>query len=129
MGASKIPRVLIIAMFAGVCLVSYRGYFYVFKTALTTFLFETLYSKTKSFLIKMAIGGVACVGLAGGVLLAVGLSPLGPIAGSLFAAAQGAGVVSGSFMAIAQSLAMTGSYVGPASIIGAILGAVAAYKH
>ena len=36
-----------------------------------------------------------------------GLTALGPVAGSLFAGAQGAGILSGSLMATAQSIAMT----------------------
>jgi hypothetical protein len=38
----------------------------------------------------------------------IGLSSIGPIAGGLFATAQGAGIVSGSLMAITQSFAMSG---------------------
>ena len=64
------------------------------------------------------------VGLTGLSLLAIGLSPIGPIAGGAFAAAQGAGVIAGSLMAIAQSAAMTGSYVGTAWKVGNIVGIV-----
>lgn len=38
----------------------------------------------------------------------IGLSIIGPIAGGLFSTMQGAGIVSGSFMAMIQSLAMGG---------------------
>ena len=38
-----------------------------------------------------------------------GLSAAGPVAGGLFASMQGAGIVSGSIMATAQSVAMGGS--------------------
>ena len=38
----------------------------------------------------------------------IGLSSIGPIAGGLFATMQGAGIVSGSLMAITQSFAMSG---------------------
>jgi hypothetical protein len=40
------------------------------------------------------------------VLKRIGLSDKGPVAGGLFAAAQGAGVLAGSWMAAAQSIAM-----------------------
>ena len=42
-------------------------------------------------------------------LLAIGLTPAGPVAGSWFAASQGAGVAAGSWMASWQSMAMFGS--------------------
>lgn len=38
----------------------------------------------------------------------IGLSSIGPIAGGLFSTFQGAGIVSGSVMAITQSFAMSG---------------------
>ena len=37
---------------------------------------------------------------------AIGLSSTGPVAGGLFAAAQGAGLVTGSVMSVIQSAAM-----------------------
>ena len=43
------------------------------------------------------------------LLGAIGLSAAGPVAGGLFASMQGAGIVSGSIMATAQSVAMGGS--------------------
>jgi hypothetical protein len=38
----------------------------------------------------------------------IGLSSIGPIAGGLFATMQGAGIISGSLMAMTQSFAMSG---------------------
>jgi hypothetical protein len=38
----------------------------------------------------------------------IGLSSIGPISGGLFATMQGAGIVSGSLMAMIQSFAMSG---------------------
>lgn len=38
----------------------------------------------------------------------IGLSSIGPIAGSLFSTMQGAGIVSGSLLALLQSFAMSG---------------------
>lgn len=38
----------------------------------------------------------------------IGLSSIGPIAGGLFSTMQGAGIISGSFMAMLQSFAMGG---------------------
>ena len=52
--------------------------------------------------------------LVGGVLLGsptilglIGLSAVGPVAGGAFATMQGAGIVAGSWMAVAQAVAMT----------------------
>ena len=38
----------------------------------------------------------------------IGLSTIGPVTGSLFSTMQGAGIVSGSLMAMAQSFVMSG---------------------
>jgi hypothetical protein len=40
------------------------------------------------------------------VLGLIGINAAGPIAGGLFAAAQGSGVIAGSWMAAAQSIVM-----------------------
>ena len=147
--ACKIPRftrVKFMTIYAAVWLVSFCVNFLVFKRAVHSFLFEKLSFSTMSScdrrmldsadtcdLEKMAIiaaaGGVVGVGLATGALFAVGLSSIGPIAGGAFAASQGAGVTAGSLMAIAQSAAMTGSYVGTAWTVGTIAGAIAACSH
>ena len=42
------------------------------------------------------------------ILSLIGLSSIGPIAGGLFSSFQGAGIVSGSVMAMTQSFAMSG---------------------
>jgi len=42
------------------------------------------------------------------ILSFIGLSNIGPIAGGLFSSFQGAGIVSGSIMAMTQSFAMSG---------------------
>ena len=42
------------------------------------------------------------------ILSFIGLSSIGPIAGGLFSSFQGAGIVSGSVMAMIQSFAMSG---------------------
>ena len=75
----------------------------------------------------MTAGGAA-VGSAlvlGGFLL-IGLSPLGPIAGGLFAANMGAGLASGSIMAVTQAAAMTGGAYATGAAVGAAAGATAA---
>ena len=41
------------------------------------------------------------------VLGIIGLSTIGPVAGGMFAASQGAAVASGTWMAAAQAIAMT----------------------
>lgn len=60
--------------------------------------------------------------------LAVGLSPLGPIAGGYFAANMGAGLVAGSGMALLQSAAMTATAYWAGGAVGAAAGGVVGYK-
>ena len=55
------------------------------------------------------IGGIAGAAILPTFLLAIGLTPAGPVAGGWFAASQGAGVAAGSWMASWQSMAMFGS--------------------
>ena len=55
------------------------------------------------------IGGIAGAAVLPTFLLAIGLTPAGPMAGGWFAASQGAGVAAGSWMASWQSMAMFGS--------------------
>jgi hypothetical protein len=45
-----------------------------------------------------SVGAVAGAALTGAAFLAIGLSPIGPIAGGLFAANMGAGLATGSFV-------------------------------
>ena len=45
------------------------------------------------------------------ILWAIGLSSIGPISGGLFATMQGSAIISGSFMAVIQSLAMGSSLI------------------
>jgi hypothetical protein len=45
------------------------------------------------------------------IISLIGLSSIGPISGGLFATMQGAGIVSGSLMAMLQSFAMSGYIV------------------
>lgn len=77
--------------------------------------------------IAVAAAGGAVVGVAvvGSVLLIIGLGPLGPVAGTLFAAAQGPGIVAGSMMATVQSAAMTGVAYGTGAAAGAGAGVAA----
>ena len=66
------------------------------------------------------VGGVAVAG----AFLAVGLTFGGPVAGLWFASNMGAGLVSGSGMALLQSAAMTtGAYYTGAGVGGVIGGA------
>jgi len=65
-----------------------------------------------------AIGyGVVVVGFA-----AIGLSPLGPVAGGLFAANMGAGLTAGGFMATLQGAAMTATAYWGGATVGAAVG-------
>jgi hypothetical protein len=63
-----------------------------------------------------------------GMLGALGLSSTGPVAGGLFAVAQGSGIVAGTWMAAAQSMAMaptvTGMVISSVGWIGTSLGVV-----
>ncbi|RYH24774.1 hypothetical protein EON65_16250 [archaeon] len=69
-----------------------------------------------------ALGGAAGTALAVGALLALGLSPLGPIAGGWFAANMGAGLAAGSTMAMLQSTAMSAITYTTAAATGAAVG-------
>lgn len=69
------------------------------------------------------IGAGAIVGLVSGGFYLVGLSSVGPVAGGWFAANMGAGLSSGSAMAIFQSAAMTTGTYTTAAIVGASAGA------
>jgi hypothetical protein len=57
--------------------------------------------------------------------LAVGLSPVGPIAGGYFAANMGAGLAAGSTMAGLQAAAMTVAGVTTAAVVGGAAGTAA----
>jgi hypothetical protein len=74
---------------------------------------------------SVVVGGIAGVVLVGGAFLVIGLTPIGPIAGGLFAANMGSGLVAGGLMATIQSAAMTGT----AYATGAGLGAAAGVDH
>ena len=78
---------------------------------------------------KVGVG--AAIGAVAGTatLAAVGLGVAGPIAGGLFAGKMGAGLVSGGYMAMLQSSAMTGAFVATTTKSGAIVGAVVAHKQ
>ena len=70
----------------------------------------------------IAAGAIVGVTIVGGTLLIIGLGPLGPVAGGLFATAQGAAIAAGSLMAIIQSGAMTGIAYGTGAAAGAAAG-------
>ena len=57
--------------------------------------------------------------LVGGAFLAIGLSPIGPIAGGALAANMGPGLVTGGLMAMMQSAAMTGTAYATGAAVGA----------
>ena len=59
----------------------------------------------------------------------LGLTPLGPISGGLFAANMGAAIPSGSAMALFQSAAMTGTAYGTGAALGAAAGATMQCMH
>ena len=82
--------------------------------------------------LKAAAGGaggavLGAAAVAGGFLL-IGLTPAGPIAGGLFAANMGAGLASGSIMALAQSAAMTSGAYYAGAAVGAAAGATVAAR-
>ncbi len=65
------------------------------------------------------IGGAVVVG----AVILIGLTPVGPVAGGLFAANMGAGLTAGSMRAGLQSAVMTGSILGYGTGFGAAAGA------
>ena len=70
-------------------------------------------SASRSILIVIFLDGFLTIVSSGMLFLPyilsfIGLSSIGPIAGGLFSTFQGAGIVSGSVMAMTQSLAMSG---------------------
>ena len=71
-------------------------------------------------LLSILLGALAGAVILPVTLFGVGLSAIGPVAGGLFASWMGAGVTSGSTMAVAQSLAMGGSTGLYATIVGAL---------
>jgi hypothetical protein len=75
------------------------------------------------------MGGIVGATLVTTAFVAIGLSPIGPIAGGLFAANMGASVAAGSFMALLQSAAMTGTAYGTGAAVGAAAGAATACHH
>lgn len=89
---------------------------------------EAATSSATAHCVKGTAGG-STVGAAVGLVavplafLAIGLSPIGPIAGGWFAANMGAGLAAGSTMAGLQAAAMTGAGVGTATGVGGAVGA------
>jgi len=81
---------------------------------------KLLECSSKDVGISAATGALLGTGLVVGTFLALGLMPfVGPMAGGLFASNMGAGLASGSLMAVAQSAAMTGVAYGTGAAIGA----------
>lgn len=84
---------------------------------------------TCNYIDMLICSGLTAAVFAGTVpafFLLIGLGPLGPIAGGLFAAQMGAAVLAGSIMAILQSVAMTAAYgasCGFAAGLGGLIGA------
>eukprot|EP01032_Pedospumella_encystans_P023666 gene23666-26783_t len=78
----------------------------------------------KDVAVGTSVGAVVGGVVVASAFLVIGLSPIGPIAGGWFAANMGAGLVSGSGMAMLQSAAMTtGAYYTGAGVGGVIGGA------
>lgn len=67
----------------------------------------------------VATGAVGGALLVCGAFLVIGLTPMGPIAGSLFALNMGSGLAAGSMMAITQSAAMTSATYATGAALGA----------
>jgi hypothetical protein len=68
-------------------------------------------------------GGCAGLALTYLMMMGIGLSPLGPMAGGVFAASMGPAVLTGSTMAALQSAAMTGTAYSVGTVAGAAVGA------
>jgi hypothetical protein len=71
-----------------------------------------------------AIGSYSGAAAAVVTLTFIGLSPVGPVAGGIFAANMGTGLISGGAMAVLQSAAMTGAFVAGGGYVGGATGAV-----
>jgi hypothetical protein len=80
-----------------------------------------------------AAGFIIGAGVGSAVILTtfvlLGLTPLGPISGGLFAANMGGAIASGSAMALVQSAAMTGTAYGTGAALGAAAGATFQCMH
>ena len=61
---------------------------------------------TPVLIVGVLVGSPAILGV-------IGLSAAGPIAGGAFATMQGAGIASGTWMAVAQTIAMTATALTP----------------
>ncbi len=61
---------------------------------------------TPIIIVGVIVGSPAILGL-------IGLGAVGPVAGSAFAAMQGSGIAAGSWMAAAQTIAMTAALPTP----------------
>eukprot|EP01040_Poterioochromonas_malhamensis_P006543 gene6543-7044_t len=79
---------------------------------------------TATGVVGAAVGAAVVLG---GFAL-IGLTPAGPVAGGWFASNMGAGLVSGSWMSLTQSAAMTGTAYGTGAAVGAVSSAFAACK-
>lgn len=66
----------------------------------------------KERLQNAAIGATVGVAVVFTGLAVIGLGPLGPVAGGIFASNMGAGLTAGSAMSVLQSAAMTGTVYG-----------------
>ena len=123
-------RVLVLAVF----LASYFICGYFVHTALAPELAEVRERRLvdsngctpKSASLASTIGGAIGTAAVLGTFLAIGLSPIGPIAGGLFASYMGAGVAAGSAMALVQSAAMTGGAYAVGGAAGAAAGLTSA---
>ncbi len=73
----------------------------------------------KNVAINTSVGTIAGAALVCGGFLLLGLTPIGPIAGGIFAANMGAGIASGSLMAMTQAAAMTGTAYATGAAVGA----------
>lgn len=69
--------------------------------------------------ILVAVGAGVGLTVTAATFVAIGLSPIGPIAGGLFAGSMGSGIAAGSFMATIQSAAMTATTYATATAVGA----------
>jgi hypothetical protein len=76
----------------------------------------------KSASVGVVIGGSLGVVAIGGAFLVIGLTPIGPIAGGLFAANMGAGLAAGSMISVILSAAMVGTTCAAAAGVGSVAG-------
>ena len=117
-------------MFYGYCVfhafTPIQGFFDRYDSNSHRYLTETSGCSGSKVATHSLVGGTIGTALVASSFVAIGLSPIGPIAGGLFASSMGASLAAGSFMSLLQAAAMTGTAYGTGAAVGAAAGAATA---